>query len=121
EARKHLRIVGLDLVLVALVAPRLHVGDRAGVILLAELVAAERVVEPLVAPAVARLGDLPGARERLGARRPGLGAAEDDVGEDLGAAAALGERSPRLLRLRGPALAERDQRGPRAGPPAGLP
>jgi len=77
-------------------------------------VAAEREIEPLVAPAVAGFGRLAGARERLGALRPRLDAAEDDVGQDVGVAAALGDRGPCLLGLGAAALAVRDQRRPRA-------
>src|SRR5712691_11121174 len=63
QTSEHFRVVGLDL---ALVAAGLHVGDGAGVIRLPKIVAAERKVEPLIAPSVARLGHLADAREHLG-------------------------------------------------------
>src|SRR6266516_39558 len=56
QTGEHFRVVGLDLVLVALVAPGLHVGDGARVVLLPKIVAAERKVEPLIASSVARFG-----------------------------------------------------------------
>src|SRR2546426_6081117 len=58
----YFRVVGLDLVLVALVASGLHVGDGARVVLLPEIVAAEREVEPPVAPCVTRFYHLGDAR-----------------------------------------------------------
>src|SRR5713101_10127732 len=99
QTGEHLRVVGLDLVLVALVAPRLHVGDGARVVLLPEMIAAEREVEPLVAPAVARLGHWADAREHLGALCLDVGAAEHDVGQHLRVARLLGHRGPGALRL----------------------
>src|SRR5256885_10519382 len=62
QAGEHFRVVGLDLVLVALVAAGLHVGDGARVVLLPEGVAAEREVEPPVAPCVTRFYHLGDAR-----------------------------------------------------------
>src|SRR2546421_3342529 len=76
QAGEHFRVVGLDLVLVALVATGLHVGDGACVVLPPEIVAAERKVEPLITPPVARLGHLADTREHLGALGLGVGAAE---------------------------------------------
>src|SRR6266542_1915536 len=55
QAGEHFRVIGFDLVLVALVAPGLQGGDGARVVLLAKIVAAERKVESLVAPSVTRL------------------------------------------------------------------
>src|SRR5216117_2577910 len=115
ETGEHFRVVGLDLVLVALVAASLHVGDGAYVVLLAEIVAAERKVEPLIASPVARFGHLSDAREHLGALGLGVGAPEHDVGQYLRVAAALRHRGPRALRFGAPALAVRDQRLARAG------
>src|SRR6266852_4973287 len=94
QAGEHFRVVGLDLVLVALVAPGLHIGDGARVVLLPKVVAAEREVEPLVTPAVARLGHLAYAREHLAALSLGVGAAEHDVGQYLRVAAPLRHRGP---------------------------
>src|SRR5437660_9228351 len=110
QTGEHFRVVGLDLVLVALVAAGFHVGDGARVVLLAKIVAAEREVEPLIAPPVARLGHPADAREHLGALRLDVGAAEHDVGQYLRVAAALRHRGPRALGFGAPALAVRDQR-----------
>src|SRR5882762_9903179 len=110
QTGEHFRVVGLDLVLVALVAAGLHVGDGTRVVLLPEIVAAERKVEPLIAPPVARLGHFADAREHLGALRLGFGAAEHDVGQYLRVAATLRHRGPRALRFGAPTLAVRDQR-----------
>src|SRR6267378_7829463 len=110
QTGEHFRVIGLDLVLVALVAPGLHVGDGARVVLLPKIVAAERKVEPLVASSVARLGHLADAREYLGALGLGVGAAEHDVGQHLRVAATLRHRGPGALRLGTPTLAVRDQR-----------
>src|SRR5437660_4727358 len=109
QAGEHFRVVGLDLVLVALVAAGLHVGDGARVVLLAKVVTAESKVEPLIAPPVTRLGYLADAREHFGALGLGVGAAEHDVGQYLGVAAALRHRGPRALGFGAPALAVRDQ------------
>src|SRR3979490_3352782 len=76
QSGEHFRVVGLDLVLVALVAPGLHVGDGACIVLLPKMVAAERKVEALVAPSVARFSHLADARQDLGALGLGVGAAE---------------------------------------------
>src|SRR2546422_4244761 len=62
QTGEHFRVVGLDLVLVALVASGLHVGDGARVVFLPEIVAAEREVEPPVAPCVTRFYHLGDAR-----------------------------------------------------------
>src|SRR5882762_10376875 len=58
QAGEHFRGICLDLVLVALVAPGLHVGDGARIVLLPKIVATERKVEPLVAPAITRFSRL---------------------------------------------------------------
>src|SRR5437016_13703725 len=115
QTGEHFRVVGLDLVLVALVAPGLHVGDGARVVLLPEVVAAERKVEPLIASSVARLVHLADAREHLAALGLSVGAAEHDVGQYLRVAALLRHRGPGALRFGASALAVRNQRLARPG------
>src|SRR6267154_1282238 len=110
QTGEHFRVIGFDLVLVALVAPRLHVGDGARVVLLPEIVAAVRKVEPLVPSPVTRLGHLADAREHLAALGLGVGAAEHDVGQYLRVASLFRHRGPGALRFGAPALAVSDQR-----------
>src|SRR5216684_5228552 len=109
QTGEHFRVIGFDLVLVALVAPRFHVGNGARVVLLPKIVAAEREVEPLVPSPVTRLGHLADAPEHLAALGLGVGAAEHDVGQYLRVAALLRHRGPGALRFGAPALTVRDQ------------
>src|SRR5882762_7462895 len=109
QTGEHFRVIGLDLVLVALVAPRFHVGDGARVVLFPKIVAAERKVEPLVASPVTRFAHLADAREHLAALGLGVGATEHDVGQYVRIASLLRHGGPGALRFGAPALAVRKQ------------